>query len=127
MESDNTKKIMTMGFVGCAVVAWICAGVLLDTASATFGVVARLTDQDLFRHGIPFLLAAVTFVSLQFNKKVTVYTEEVVNEIKKVVWPSRPETMAMTVVVCIMLLISGVLLGVFDMASSYIVKYLINI
>lgn len=127
MENDNTKKIMTMSFLGCAIVAWITIGVLLEALSATFGVVARLHDQDLFRHGVPFLVAFATFAALQFNSKVTTYTEEVVNELKKVVWPSRPETSAMTVVVCIMLIISGVLLGAFDMASSYIVKYLINL
>lgn len=127
MESDNTKKIMTMSFVGLAAVAWITASVLLETASATFGAVARLSDQDIFRHGIPFAIAIITFLSLQLNAKVRVYSEEIITEVKKVVWPSRPETMAMTIVVCIMLIISGVLLGVFDLFSSYIVKYLINI
>ena len=127
MESENTKKIMTLSFVGCATVVWLVVGILLDTAAATWGPIARLMDQDIFRHGFPFLLGMATFSALQFNKKVTAYMDEVITEIKKVVWPSRPETSAMTIVVCVMLVISGVLLGFFDMFSGYIVKYLINI
>ena len=127
MEGENTKKIMTMSFVAVAAIAGITMSVLLTTAAATWGGVAKLFDQDWFRHGVPVLVAIVTFSCLQFNSKVTAYTDEVITEIKKVVWPSRPETTAMTVVVCVMLMISGLLLGVFDMFSSYIVKYIINI
>src|SRR5688572_11233524 len=127
VEGENTKKIMTMSFVGCALVVWLAAGILLDTAASAWGVVARVADQEIFRHGVPFLIAVITFVSLQFNKKVVAYMDEVITEIKKVVWPSRPETSAMTIVVCVMLLISGLLVGLFDMFSGYIVKYLINI
>ena len=127
MESENTKKIMTLSFLGSAVVVWIVVSVLLDTLAATWGPMARLMDQDVFRHGIPLIGAIATFCLLQFNKKVTVFTDEVITEIKKVVWPSYPETSAMTIVVCIMVIISGVLVGVFDMFSGYIVKYLINI
>lgn len=127
MESENTKKIMTVSFIAAAAVAWISSSVLLETLASTFGPVAQLRGQNLFKHGLPFLIAVVTFSCLQFNKKVTAYTDEVVTEIKKVVWPSRPETSAMTIVVCFMLILSGVVLGAFDLFSGYIVNYLIKI
>ena len=127
MESENTKKIMTLSFVGIAAVAWMVASILMDTASGMSGGFARLMDSDLVRHGGPFLVALITFLSLQLNKKIVAYADEVITEIKKVVWPSRPETSAMTVVVCIMLIISGVMIGVFDLFSGYIVNFLIKI
>lgn len=126
MDQDNNKKIITLSYVAAAAVVWLVAGILLNTAAATFGAVARLMDMDVFRHGVPFALALGTFLALQFNAKVVTYTDEVVTEISKVVWPSKPETVAMTIVVCVMLLISAGLLAAFDLVSGYLVNYLIK-
>jgi len=42
-------------------------------------------------------------------------------ELKKIVWPSRKDTVAMTIVVIMMVLISGVVFAVFDGLSSYMI------
>jgi len=106
VDSAN-KKIITMSFVALAFIIWLIAGVLLDTLAATFGFVRRATDSDLVRHGVPVGLAMLTFAILQFNPSILTWADEVVVEIKKVVWPSRRDTSAMTTVVCIMLIFFG--------------------
>jgi len=45
-------------------------------------------------------------------------------EVRKVVWPTRQETLQTTLVVFIMVLIMGVLLWLFDMLLVTIVKFL---
>ena len=124
MEKDNSK-IMTVGFVCAAIVTGIVIEVLFEALAASFGVVAGWRSQDVVRHGVPIAFGFVVFVSLQFNSKVKVWADEVILEVKKVVWPSQKDTTSMTVVVCMMLLIAGVVLGAFDFVSGQIIKALL--
>ena len=62
---------------------------------------------------------------MQFNKNVTKWADEVVLETSKVVWPTRKDTTAMTVVVCVMLIISSAVLGFFDFSATELVKLLV--
>jgi preprotein translocase subunit SecE len=65
-------------------------------------------------------------VYLQFNSKVLVWGDEVVVEIRKVVWPSKKDTTGMTVVVIVMVLISSLIIAAFDFLSGYIINYFIR-
>jgi preprotein translocase subunit SecE len=122
---NETKKILTLSYLVSAALTWLVAGILLDTFSATFGFVARLVSSDVFRHGVPVGLGAILFFFLQFNRKVNVWGDEVVSEIRKVVWPSQRDTSGMTVVVCVFLIFTGTLIGVFDFLSGYVVNLFI--
>jgi preprotein translocase subunit SecE len=127
MEDNKNQKIITMAFLAVSVLAAFVINILLESAAATWGLMARYYSQDWVQHGIPVLTGLLTFLSLQFNKKVIVWADEVVTELLKVVWPSRKDTMAMTVVVAVMLLISSLILGFFDFLSTNIVKMLLNL
>ncbi len=119
-------KIITVSFLIFAFLVAVTVNILLETVAASFGFVARLYAQDVVRHGLPVVVALVTFFSLQFNKKVLVWADEVVTELLKVVWPSRRDTTGMTLVVCVMLTISCLILFVFDYLSTEIVKVIIQ-
>jgi len=125
VEKDNSK-IMTVSFVLTAVVAGIVIEVIFEALAATFGVVANLRSQDALRHGIPLAFGFLVFASLQFNSKIKLWADEVILEVKKVVWPSQKDTTSMTTVVCIMLFVAGVVLGAFDFVSGQLIKVLIN-
>ena len=103
------------------------AKILLDALSSTWGLAARYVQGDLVVHGLPVTIGLITFLALQFNGKAVKWADEVIVEVKKVVWPSRKDTVATSIVVTIMLLISGVLLGAFDLVSNYLVKYIIEL
>jgi len=126
MEDKSNKKIMTVAFVVIGVVAAMVVDVLLDSLAATFGAVARFRSMDIVAHGLPVASGLVTFAYLQLNPKVLVWADEVVVEVRKVVWPSRRDTSAMTIVTCVMLLISGAFLGMFDFVSRNLIKMFIN-
>ena len=125
MDKTNSKTL-TLAFAIIAAVVAFTVHMLLKSFGAAFGIVARLTDSDLVRHGGPILVGVIVFSILQFNPKVLTWADEVVTEIKKVVWPSRKETVAMTLVVCVMVMISSVIISAFDFVSGYLVKMLIN-
>jgi len=54
------------------------------------------------------------------------YLREVVHELRKVVWPSRKETIGTTSVVLVIVIISGVFLGVVDLILSRFIRLLIG-
>ena len=112
-----------MSFLAAGVLAAFVFRVLVDIlAPIASGPVARVLAGDFVVHVAPVLIGFLVFVVLQFNKKVIVWGDDVVNEIRKVVWPSRRDTVAMTIVVCVMVLVSAVIIGTFDIISRFFVN-----
>ena len=126
MESSNQKYI-TLCFVATAIAGAYVMSVFLDILSRTWVLFARHLQGDFIVHGIPVTAGIILFFSLQFNPRVVKWADEVIMEVQQVVWPSRKDTLAMTFVVTVMLIISGILLGAFDLISNYIVNYVINL
>lgn len=54
------------------------------------------------------------------------YLREVTYELRKVVWPSRKETIGSTSVVLVLVLLSGVYLGVVDLVLSRLIRVLLG-
>jgi preprotein translocase subunit SecE len=125
MDKTN-QKVLTLSFVIFAALSGISVSLLLKVLAGAFGVVARATDLDLIKHGLPVLVGVGLFAFLQFNKAVSGWAEEVVIEIRKVVWPSRKDTTGMTWVVIVMVMISAVIITFFDLVSTYIINYFIK-
>lgn len=125
MDKTNSK-ILTLCFAIVAALSGFTVHLLIKSFSAAFGIVAKMADSDLVRHGLPVALGLVAFVLLQFNPRILVWGDEVAIEIRKVVWPSRKDTTAMTIVVVIMVLISSLIVTGFDLASGSILKLLMN-
>ncbi len=127
MENTNSK-ILLISYLVIGLITAIVMNVFIDTMSAiATGSFSRILSSDAVKHGLPIAMGAIAFFILQFNKTVNQFAEEVVIEIRRVVWPSRKDTMSMTTVVCIMLIISGLVLGFFDMTSAYVVDFLLHI
>lgn len=120
---DNTNsKILTLSFAIVGAISGFTLHLLIKAFSGAFGVVARLADSDLVRHGLPVIVGMAVFAILQFNPRILGWADEVVVEIRKVVWPSRKDTTAMTIFVLIMVCISSVLISGFDLASGLLLK-----
>jgi preprotein translocase subunit SecE len=124
---DNTNsKVLTMSFALAGAIIGLTLHLLIKSFSAAFGIVARLTDSDMVRHGLPVVIGIIAFAVLQFNPRVLTWGEEVVTEIRKVVWPSRKDTTAMTIIVLIMVAISSVIITLFDLSSGAVLKWIMG-
>lgn len=126
MENTN-NKIITVSFMMAGILTGIVVSVLIDTlvvvGTGSFG---RFVSQDFVRHGLPVVVGLGLFLVLQFNTRVMTWADEVVTEIRRVVWPSRKDTTTMTLVVCVMLIISGLALGLLDLASGTVLDWLLH-
>ncbi len=125
MEKANAK-ILTLSFAIAGALVGLTTHLLIKAFAGAFGVVARAADSDMVRHGLPVAIGLVLFAALQFNPRVRAWGEEVVNEIRKVVWPSRKDTTAMTMVCVVMVLISSVIISSFDLISGFFINYLMK-
>ncbi len=124
---DNTNsKILTLLFAITGALTGFTVHLLIKSFSAAFGIVAKLAGSDLVRHGAPVVIGIAVFLLLQFNQRVLTWGDEVVVEIRKVVWPSQKDTTAMTIIVVIMVLISSLIVTSFDLASGAVLKLLMN-
>ncbi|KYG65918.1 preprotein translocase subunit SecE [Bdellovibrio bacteriovorus] len=125
MDKANSK-ILTISFATAAILVALTTSLLIKAFAGAFGVVARMTDSDAVRHGFPIVLGLVVFSVLQFNPKVLAWGEEVVTEVRKIVWPSRKDVTAMTIACVIMVLISSVIISTFDLVSGFIINHLMK-
>lgn len=124
--SSANSKIITLCIVAFSILIGFTLSVLLRALSGAFGFVAQAMNYDWFKHGLPVAVAVGLFFSLQFNKRFLTWADEVISEVKKVVWPSKKDTWGMTVVVIIMVFISAIIISLFDLFSSFILNQLIK-
>lgn len=125
MDKTNSK-ILTLSFAVAGALTAFTLHLLIKAFAGAFGIIARAADSDFVRHGLPVVVGLALFVALQFNSKVAAWGEEVVTEVRKVVWPNRKDTTAMTIVVVIMVLISSVIVSSFDLLSGFFINQFIK-
>lgn len=118
---DSNKKIRAVAFIVAGFLVAIVIDVLFESLAVASGRVARIRNDDTLKHGIPIALGLITFLTLQFNTKVRIWADECITEVRKVVWPSKQEVIAMTVVVCVFVTVIGFGLGIFDFFAGQMV------
>ena len=127
MEADKTnRKVMTLSFVSAGTLAWIISRVLFDTLGGMFAPIERLRGMEVLHHGIPLAFAFATFFALSLNPKIRTWADEVISEIRKIVWPSQKDTVAQTMAVCVMVVVAGLGLSVIDYIASMMIKWVVN-
>jgi preprotein translocase subunit SecE len=125
--TDLNAKFVTVGFLGAGVLVGIGASVLFEAGAAiATGRLGQFFGNETVSHGLPVLLGLLTFAALQMRPDAKIWGDEVVTELRRVVWPSRPDTTRMTIFVCVMLLLSGAALGLLDVVSGTLVEWLLK-
>ena len=128
IDLENTnKKIITFSFILTGFVSFWITRVLFQSLAVTFGSVGKYWSITGFQHGFPVAVGFLIFCLLQFNKNIQIWSDEVVSETLKVVWPTKKDTTAMTIVCCVMLLISALVLGIFDITSKTLVELILSL
>ncbi len=122
----TNSKVLTLAFALSGALFGFMVALMLAFFAGIFGFVARMVSLDVVRHGLPVISGLVLFSILQFNPKVLLWGEEVVQEVRRIVWPSQKDMTAMTIVVIIMVLISSTVVAVFDFISGYMISGLMR-
>jgi preprotein translocase SecE subunit len=104
-------------------------GYLVFTLSAkivgTYDLETRLHNVGLIIQIASVAIAAIAFWILYSNDNANQFMNEVMLELSRVTWPTQKETTSATIVVIIMVLISGAILGLLDYFWTYLMKLVI--
>jgi preprotein translocase subunit SecE len=127
---DNNEKsnesIISFAFVCAGALGYLLTATILEVLAGTFGTMARVRNIPAVQHGLPVAVGIAVFLFLFMNKKIHTWADECVVEVRKVVWPSRKDTWAMTMVCCVMVVLAGLALGMFDFLASQLIKVFVN-
>jgi len=127
MENEKSNQnIVNAALVASGFLAYFVVALVFESLAGAFGPVARFHNQDAVKHGLPVAVGFAAFLVLFLNSKVHVFCDEAVTELRKVVWPSRKDTTAMTIVCCVMVVVAGIGFGIFDFFASYLTKFIAN-
>ena len=69
-------------------------------------------------------VAAAIALQTDVGRRLWQFSGDARNEVRKVVWPTRQETMQTTLVVIVMVFILGIILWLFDMVLMNILRFL---
>jgi preprotein translocase subunit SecE len=117
--------VTTLSFLGSAILAYVVVNVLFKALAGAFGIMQRWYSIGALNHGLPIVAAVAVFAALQFNPKALAWAEDVITEVSKVVWPSRKDTLAMSIVVCVFVGIACLLLMVIDFIAQNFIKMIV--
>jgi len=121
MENRHQKWINLVYLAAAAALSYICYSGLLKLTSL-YDLEARIKQIAIISQLGSLGLGAVLFLVLFLNKSANTFTNEVASELERVTWPTQKETASATTIVIVMVLISGVVLGVLDYFWGYLLK-----
>ena len=107
-----------------ALFGYVVLEILLQLSSI-YDFEARFAKVDLAIRGFSALCWGLLFLYLYTKDSTQQFTHEVVAELSRVTWPSNKETSWATVVVLIMVAISGMILGMLDIFWGYALQKLL--
>ena len=119
---QRNKKAVSIIFLACGTVT----GFLFSELLASLWILAHLPQPADWIVVPSDVIAAVigitTFVILTKSSKVVAFTNEVITELAKVIWPNPKETVMSTGVVSVLVGICAMILFGFDVVWGAVVK-----
>ena len=119
---QRSQKTVSLIYLFCGFLAWLLARELVSTVWVATGAPMPfdwiIPPPDLIAAGC----GLAVFVVLLRNAKVNEFTNEVITELSRVVWPDRKETVLSTGVVSVLVAICALIFFLFDMLWGAVVR-----
>jgi len=124
MENQYQKWVNLSYLALAAVVGYLVFAFAFKLVGA-YDLEARFKSAELVVRGASFLLGALTFFVLFRSEQANQFMNEVMVELSRVSWPTQKETSSATFIVIVMVLISGVVLGLLDYFWTALLKWVL--
>ncbi len=113
-----TRNIFLITLLGIAVIFGYATKVAVDRIMSYMDIYVRSSSVHVLINILPAVVGAFAAYLTYRISKIKNYLLEVIAEIKKVVWPNKKETWGATLVVIVAVIVSGIVLGIFDWLSA---------
>jgi preprotein translocase subunit SecE len=124
MESQNQKWV-NLSFLAASIMLGYVVSLVGGRVVAIYDLETRVRNIELYLRIASVVAGIILFVGFYRNEKINRYMNEVVTELSRVTWPSPKETGSATFVVIIMVIISGVILGLLDYCWVQLMKWIL--
>ncbi len=124
MENQNQKWINLCFLASAALLGYIVSqagGKII----AIYDLETRIRNVELFLRIASALTGAILFIGLYKSEKANQYLSEVITELSRVTWPAPKDTGSATFIVIIMVIISGIILGLLDYCWVQVMKWIL--
>jgi len=121
METQYQKSV----YISYAVVGVVVYTILFSAGlyvGGAYDLEARVRNYELVVRAVSVLAGFVVYLSLYRHQRATQFMNEVVTELVRVTWPTPKETANATFIVIVMVVISGMILGLLDYIWTALLK-----
>lgn len=122
---DN-RKIILSSYTVAAFIGWFLVRSAIAALRVEWYAFRRLPGAEWIQEGLPVLLALTVFGVLFKHPRVNVFMDDVVVELKKVIWPAREDVSKSTTVVVICILVASLILASFDLLWGKVIGALLK-
>ncbi len=124
MESEHQKWV-NLSYLAVAILFGYIIFSTTGKIVGAYDLEARVRNIDLILRGISVLSGGILFLVLYKHEQANQFMNEVMVELSRVTWPTQKDTRSATVVVIIMVLISGMILGLLDYCWVQLLKWIL--
>lgn len=125
MEQSQYQKWVNLSYLVVAALLGYLVFALGAKIVGIYDLEARVRNVDLIVRGVSVAAAAILFLALYWNQQANQFMNEVMVELSRVSWPTQKETSSATMIVIIMVVISGMVLGLMDYLLTTLLKWVL--
>lgn len=122
---NQYQKWVSLSYLAVAVLFGYILFSMAGKIIASYDLEARIRNVDLIIRGISVLGGAILFGALYRNADANRFMNEVVLELTRVTWPTQKDTSSATLIVIVMVVISGMILGLLDYFWTQLLRWVI--
>src|SRR4051794_25045386 len=114
METSQYQKWVNLSYLALAGLVIYITFTAGQYAVGAYDLEARVRNVELVLRGVSIVLGGIVFLVLYRNEQANQFMNEVATELARVTWPTHKETSNGTIIVIVMVIVSGLVLGLFD-------------
>jgi preprotein translocase SecE subunit len=124
MDRQNQKWV-NLSYLFVAVLFAYIVFVVGQKIGAAYDLEVKVKNIDLIVRIVSLAFGAIAFGALFSNKRANHFMNEVVQELMRVTWPAQKETTNATIIVIVMVVISGLVLGLLDYLWTKLLQFVV--
>jgi len=124
MESQHQKWV-NLSYLALSVLFGYLIFAGAGKIIGAYDLETRIRNVELILRSVSIVAGLVMFVILYRNEQANQFMNEVVVELSRVTWPTQKDTASATMIVIVMVVISGMVLGLLDYCWVQLLKWIL--
>lgn len=121
MESQHQKWV-TLSYLAAAVLFGYIVFAMAGKLVGIYDLEVKIRNINTIIRVVSGVLGVLLFAYLYRKEEANQFMNEVMTELSRVAWPTQKETTSSTLIVIVMVLISGTVLGLLDFLWVQVLK-----